>query len=173
MLSRPPCVPLDQRLAEELYQSHQAGLRRLIRGVVGSCGPVEDLLQMVFVRLLETPAPREVAAHKSWLYRVAINEALQLKRRGAIADRAHAERAEQADSQGEPGPAAIAAQKELAEEAWRAVAQLPHQQRTVLRMRIEEDKSYAAISEELGIPLGTALTRMRRALQKLRRRISK
>jgi RNA polymerase sigma-70 factor (ECF subfamily) len=37
-------------------------------------------------------------------------------------------------------------------------------------MRIYEEKTFATIAEELGIPLGTALGRMRTALQKLQRR---
>jgi RNA polymerase sigma-70 factor (ECF subfamily) len=32
-----------------------------------------------------------------------------------------------------------------------------------------EDKTFAQIAEELGLPLGTVLTRMRLALEKLRR----
>jgi RNA polymerase sigma-70 factor (ECF subfamily) len=34
-------------------------------------------------------------------------------------------------------------------------------------MRIYEEKKFAAIAEELGLPLGTVLTRMRLALKKL------
>jgi RNA polymerase sigma-70 factor (ECF subfamily) len=38
-------------------------------------------------------------------------------------------------------------------------------------MRIYEEKTFATIAEELGIPLGTALARMRAALEKLRRSV--
>jgi len=40
------------------------------------------------------------------------------------------------------------------------------------RGTIYEEKTFAVIAEELGIPLGTALARMRSALEKLRRRLS-
>jgi RNA polymerase sigma-70 factor (ECF subfamily) len=36
-------------------------------------------------------------------------------------------------------------------------------------MRIYEEKTFAMIAQELGIPLGTALGRMRTALAKLRK----
>ncbi len=40
-------------------------------------------------------------------------------------------------------------------------------------MRVYEQKTFATISEELNIPLGTALGRMRSALAKLRSRFEK
>ena len=44
---------------------------------------------------------------------------------------------------------------------------LPDEQRRVVRMRIYEEKTFAAIAAELNAPLGTVLTRMRLALKKL------
>ncbi len=38
-------------------------------------------------------------------------------------------------------------------------------------MRLAEDKSFAEIAEALDLPLGTVLSRMRLALEKLRKRI--
>lgn len=40
-------------------------------------------------------------------------------------------------------------------------------------MRIYEEKSFAEIAEELSVPLGTVLTRMRLALKKLSRLMQK
>jgi RNA polymerase sigma-70 factor (ECF subfamily) len=48
------------------------------------------------------------------------------------------------------------------------IASLPPEQKIVVNMRIVEDKTFGQISEELQIPLGTALSRMRLALQRLR-----
>ena len=50
----------------------------------------------------------------------------------------------------------------------RAIRELPAEQQQVVRMRIYENKTFAVIAAELGIPLGTALGRMRTALIKLR-----
>jgi RNA polymerase sigma-70 factor (ECF subfamily) len=49
-----------------------------------------------------------------------------------------------------------------------ALEELPPEQRQVVRMRIYEEKTFAVISKELKIPLGTALARMRSAVMKLR-----
>ena len=40
-----------------------------------------------------------------------------------------------------------------------------------MRMRIYEEKTFAVIAKELGIPLGTALGRMRTALMKLKTKL--
>ena len=52
-----------------------------------------------------------------------------------------------------------------------AMVELPVEQRQVVAMRIYEEKTFAEIAEQLDIPLGTALGRMRLALKKLRQRL--
>jgi len=47
--------------------------------------------------------------------------------------------------------------------------QLPDEQQFVVRQRIQEEKTFAVIAEELQVPLGTVLTRMRLAIQKLQK----
>ena len=54
----------------------------------------------------------------------------------------------------------------------RALEQLPAEQSKVVWARMYEDKTFAQIAEESGLPLGTVLTRMRLALEKLRRTVN-
>jgi RNA polymerase sigma-70 factor (ECF subfamily) len=60
---------------------------------------------------------------------------------------------------------------ETLDQARDAVRELPIEQQEVLRMRFTDSKTFAQIAEQLGVPLGTALTRMRLALSKLRRKL--
>ena len=53
----------------------------------------------------------------------------------------------------------------------RAIDDLPAAQQQIVRMRIYEEKTFAVIAAELEIPLGTALARMRAAMEKLKRRL--
>jgi RNA polymerase sigma-70 factor (ECF subfamily) len=64
-----------------------------------------------------------------------------------------------------------AVQAETVARVQQALAELPPEQQQVVRMRIYEDKTFAVIASELGIPLGTALGRMHTALAKLRKRL--
>ncbi|RMF43640.1 MAG: RNA polymerase sigma factor [Planctomycetota bacterium] len=50
-----------------------------------------------------------------------------------------------------------------------AMERLPEEQRQVVHLRIREGRTFAQIASELGIPLGTVLSRMRLAMEKLRR----
>jgi RNA polymerase sigma-70 factor (ECF subfamily) len=50
-----------------------------------------------------------------------------------------------------------------------ALGELPGEQRQVVWARMYEDKTFLQIAQESDLPLGTVLTRMRLALEKLRR----
>lgn len=50
----------------------------------------------------------------------------------------------------------------------RAVAQLPDGQREVLLLVVLEDMSYQDVAETLGIPIGTVMSRLSRAREKVR-----
>ena len=49
------------------------------------------------------------------------------------------------------------------------LAELPPDQRHVVRQRMYEEKTFAVIAQELNVPLGTVLTRMRLAMEKLQK----
>jgi DNA-directed RNA polymerase specialized sigma24 family protein len=50
-----------------------------------------------------------------------------------------------------------------------AIGQLPQEQRIVVERRIHHHETFAQIAEQLDVPLGTVLTRMRIATQSLRK----
>ena len=49
------------------------------------------------------------------------------------------------------------------------LAELPPDQQHVVRQRMYEGKTFAVIADELNVPLGTVLTRMRLAMEKLQK----
>ena len=66
-------------------------------------------------------------------------------------------------------PEELASLQESIREVRERIEDLPAEQQVVVRKRIYEDKTFKVISEEVGAPLGTVLTRMRAALAKLHR----
>ncbi|MBW3595654.1 MAG: RNA polymerase sigma factor, partial [Planctomycetes bacterium] len=128
---------------------------------------VNDVLQAAFVKTIEHGHTTREESRKAWLFRVAYNEALALRRRQAVGKKAVGRLAEECRF-----PAAAADEPLIRLETVQAVRvaidKLPAEQRQVVMMRIYEEKTFAQIAEQLNIPLGTALGRMRLALAKLR-----
>ena len=161
---------LDPATIAELYREHADQLRRFLVGVLRDPHLAGDVLQATFAKAVEVGHTAQAESRKAWLFQVAYHEALALRRRAATGDRAIAALAtNHQPTQESPDARAIAA--ETIATVRTALAALPTDQQQIVRMRIYEDKTFAAIAEELRIPLGTALGRMRAALEKLRQRL--
>ena len=63
--------------------------------------------------------------------------------------------------------------REIVDQVREAMESLPASQRQVLQARVYEDKTFAQIAAEMRLPLGTVLTHMRRALEKLRLKLKR
>ena len=72
-----------------------------------------------------------------------------------------------------PDPTMTAMQAEATEELKKALKELPESWQQIVSLRIYENLTFQQIANQLGIPLGTALTRMRRALERLKNDLSK
>jgi RNA polymerase sigma-70 factor (ECF subfamily) len=153
-----------------LYIEHEAELKCFLWGVLRDGAAVQDALQAAFVKMIEHGHATREESRKAWLFRVAYHEALAMRRREGVGKKAlgllasvHKSTASAAD---EP-----LIRLEVIESVRRAMEQLSPEQRQVVSMRIYEEKTFAQIAEELQIPLGTALGRMRLAVGKLRQAV--
>lgn len=161
--------PLDPAEIAALYLEHGGELRRFILGVVRNRELANDVLQATFAKAVERGHESRAETRKAWLFRVALNEALVYKRRHQSHLKATAHLARSDRSADAPEDSVV--RGETVEKVRAALASLPPEQRQVVCLRIYEDKPFADIAQQLQIPLGTVLTRMRLGLQKLRARI--
>lgn len=167
--------PPEQRLTEAeiaaLYQEHGEELRRFLWGVVGNWSQIQDITQTTFRKLMETGHQTQTESRKAWLFQVAYREALAYRRRQGThkkaLDRLQESRSEDAAHEDDP-----LVRAEITSTVREAIDELSPDLQQVLRMRIYEDKTFAQIAEELDIPLGTALGRMRNAMIKLRGKLA-
>jgi RNA polymerase sigma-70 factor (ECF subfamily) len=164
-------VQLEPTVVAALYTEHGAELRRFLFGVLRDEALAGDVLQATFVRLLEVGQASREETRKAWLFRVAYNEALAVRRREATGQKILEQQAIWQQIIGEKGTSDPLVSQETAEQVQQALQSLPSEQAQVVRMRIYEDKKFVQIAAELKIPLGTALARMRAALKKLRERL--
>jgi RNA polymerase sigma-70 factor (ECF subfamily) len=159
---------LDATIVTALYAEHGEELRRFLLGVLRDPEAAGEAFQAAFARAVEQGHSAREETLKGWLFRVAFNEAMLLKRRQGVQQRATQSLA-WSRSQAETGAEATLIRWETVAKVRQALEELPEDQRRVVRMRIYEDKTFAVIAEELGVPLGTALTRMQSALKRLRK----
>lgn len=106
------------------------------------------------------------AAASTWIFTIARNLSIDLKRRERYGDtfRAEAQEDEVDETSGET--ILMTAERDARVQA--ALAKLSEEQATILRLSFFQEKPHSQIAQELGIPLGTAKSRVRLALSRLR-----
>lgn len=165
---------IDPESVADLYRQHAGEMRPFLAGVLRDRELADEVLQTVFRKALEKghTATENI---RSWLFKVAWNEAmlvrrLQTRRAGVLQKAARS----RGVSEGIPEDSeAAAVRQEMVAEVRRAIGQLPDEQELVVRMRIYEEKKFAVIAEELALPLGTVLSRMRAAMMKLEKSLGR
>ncbi len=158
---------LDAETIASLYREFGDGLRRFLLGVLRDADLAADALQATFLKAAQQGHTSRSHSRKAWLFRVAYNEAMLVRRRAGTGDRILQKVAWTQKTHSEEAHEPVVKQETI-EIVRQAIGQLPEDQQQILRMRIYEEKTFAVIAEELGIPLGTALSRMRAATAKLR-----
>jgi RNA polymerase sigma-70 factor (ECF subfamily) len=161
---------LDPSIVAALYVQHGEELRRFLLGLLRDPALASDVLQVTFARLVERGHETREGTRKAWLFRVAYHEAMAQRRRQAVGEKVTRRFAWHTNGEAICDEDFLV-RYESVESVRTALAELRPEERQVVRMRIYEDKTFAQIAKELGIPLGTALGRMRTALQKLRRKL--
>ncbi len=157
----------------ELYRRYAPDLLRLLQGLLRDRTDAEDALQQVFLKYLDQSEAISRDGIKGWLFTVAYHEAMNVRRRQVRDARGLQELwGRPAWSQGPVGAEHALTEREDRDAIRQALRELPAEQREVVERRFYRHQKFAEIAAELGCPLGTVLTRMRLALQKLRPLVS-
>ena len=116
----------------------------------------------------------------SWVYRIAVNASIDVRRRARRRLTSLEALQEGRDSQGKYDPAdhkvempsATASRRELEAEIQRSISRLSPKLRTIIVLRYVENLSYEEVSEALRISLGTVKSRLARAHEALDRELT-
>ena len=151
---------------ERLYDAHASGLFHYLVGFTRAEADARDLLQELFIKLARGAARDSLQSEKAWLFRLAHNLAVDwLRRRKVRWDTEKKLLQELADGQ---QLAHDPDSRILAERFAEAMRTLPEEQRTVMQLKLWDGLTFEEIAEAQGIPLNTAASRHRYALEKLR-----
>jgi RNA polymerase sigma-70 factor (ECF subfamily) len=158
----------DERSFAKILEEHYRLIYSVVRGIVGSRGDTEDVVQDVFVKIFRAlPGFRGEARLSTWIYRVARNEALNAidTRRPTFVPLEDCEELADCDED----PAATHRRKVTRERLERLMDRLDESQRVALELRYMGEKSYDEIADIMGIPLGTVKTYIYRGKLSLKR----
>lgn len=178
----PNGIPTDEQLIERARGGEQEAFRLLVEryepkvaatvvGMLGSGPDADDVGQETFIRFFRAlDAFRGESALGTYLTRIAINQALKaLQRR-----RTWRERFLSRDDAGHEIEQPVAEgsdevdERERATLVQKALATLPPEQRAVVVLRVMEGYSTKETAEMLGLPQGTVMSRLSRALERLK-----
>lgn len=160
---------------EAAYRCYSDRVYRVCQRMLGGDADAEDALQEVFLRLFDQAVKFDGRSRFStWLYRLAVNRCLNLlKQRGRQSLPSLSAIPESSlPPDPAPSPLEVAAREEERQIADRLLDELGPEHKAIVVLREIEGLSYGEIGEALEIPIGTVMSRLARAREKLARVIA-
>jgi RNA polymerase sigma-70 factor (ECF subfamily) len=147
-----------------LWERYAKDLLAYLQAILCSLHDAEDVLQIVFVRVIRKRHQlAEARSLDAYIFRIARNEALRLLSRRKIDSTAK--------TAGDPwliNAQSSGDSQHLAESLQKALASLPQKQREVIVMKTYRHKTFLEIARLLGLSQNTVASRYRYGMEKLR-----
>src|ERR1700752_4176003 len=143
-------------------------LRRYARALVRNRAAADDLVQDCLERAVSRWQQRGDGSVRAWLFAILHNLAVDQFRK--IASRGRHVTIDET-SEGHLSEAASQEYRVMYQDVLNKLAKLPEEQRSVLLLVAVEDLSYADAAKVLRIPVGTVMSRLSRARERLQQEI--
>lgn len=172
---------------ELLFLRYRDAAFRVAVRITGREPDALDIVQDVFIKAFESlESFQRDAGFKTWLLRIVSNRSLDLLRsrkvRNAVSiersgsegdDETHMEIAiDSVAGRASTDVSADAERSELGDQLRAAIDSLPADQRTAFMLYADGELTYAEISEIIGIPIGTVMSRIFYARQRLEKMLA-
>ena len=158
----------DPRAFEFLVETYRREAFYHALGFMGNEHDAADACQEAFIRAyIALPKLRSIQHFYPWYYRILKNLCLNALKRRKRAD-AYRESGGQASAKDRlpADPAALAEQGEEQKEVWVVLANMDPKFREILILKHFQGLNYSQISQRLGIPRGTVMSRLFHARKK-------
>lgn len=160
----------DVNAFEELVNRHRMAVYRLARSITGSHDDADDAAQETFIKVYRALGSYDTGRpFKAWLKRIAYNTSLNALRASRIrsSKTSDSDLHELADSS--PGPVHQMETDQAAAGIHLAVSSMPTELRATLLLRAVEGMSYRDIASATGVRIGTVMSRLSRARERVQR----
>ncbi len=155
----------DNAAFSQLIRETQRTLYAIVWRMLRSQEEAADIVQEAYVKVYEHRDRLDVNQPVfPYLKRIAVNLALNRLRK--LAPQSHTEQVIE-HLPAEESAAGEVEYDELVRHVHAAVAGLPEEQRQVLELRLQERLSYQEIADRLNIKIGTVMSRLARAREKM------
>ncbi len=168
---RDTAVPRDEAVLAALYAEHAPGILRFLRDMLGCAAAADDATQETFVRAFRRLSTlRDGTRPAAWLFGIARNVSLEMRRARRVRDRVIVRRTDEAppEAPDRRTPEAELIGREAARVAERALGRLSEERRAMLLLRLDHDLSYEEIALAMGCSVAKAKVEVHRARQTLR-----
>ena len=155
----------------QLVTKYQDRLYNAMVHVLGSADDAQDIAQEAFVQaFVKLDTFKRTSAFYTWLYRIAFNRAISLRRRKRLTNSLEQARETSGEEPAgkEGSPVEYMEQQDRVAQVQAALTQLSEEHRSVLVLRDMEGLHYDEISEILNLPVGTVRSRLHRARMQMR-----
>jgi RNA polymerase sigma-70 factor (ECF subfamily) len=180
----------DQSLIAECLQGNTAAFGVLVRRyqerlyhsvyrLLDNAEDAQDVVQEAFLSAYQSlDGFKGGSLFFTWLYRIAVNTAISLKRKRRVMVRMESgvngePGQEPADPSEDSRPERALEQAELGQRVRDALGRLSPEHRAVLILKDMEGQKYEAMAEILQVPIGTIRSRLHRARLELRELLEK
>ena len=157
-----------EQIITEALDNYESPLISYAKEITGDLESAKDAVQETFLRLSKQNLSGLQPRLRPWLFVVCRNCALDHVRKIVKFSPDPVEDHDFAD--GDPGPDARAMAVEEGKKAWELVADLPLQQREIVKLKFEAGLSYKEIAEALRTSVSTVGVQLHEAMQTLRSR---
>jgi RNA polymerase sigma-70 factor (ECF subfamily) len=168
------CLHGDPAAFGELVRRYQDRLYNTVYRLVDNAEDAQDVVQDAFLNAYQAlESFKGDSLFFTWLYRIAVNTAISMKRKQRVAIRMDANREEggipePVDASEYSRPEHALEQAERARRIQKALSRLSPEHRAVLVMKDMEGQKYEIMAEVLQVPIGTIRSRLHRARVELR-----
>jgi RNA polymerase sigma-70 factor, ECF subfamily len=156
-----------------LLVAHLDAAYNLARYLMRNEAEAEDVVQSAYVRAISHFASFRGGDGRAWLLTIVRNSCYdRMRQRGASVQDADFDEAVHSGGKQNPDPERALLLTERTELVRKSLAELPAESREVLVLRELEELTYREIANIVGIPMGTVMSRLSRARQRLQETLS-
>lgn len=168
----------DRDARRSLFERFRDQAFQVAMRVTGRSEDALDVVQDAFIKAFDSLAGfQRDAAFKTWLLRIVTNRALDVLRARKVRLAASLDAGD--DERNAPAPVDRTAdhpgdaleRRELEDRVAAAVETLPAEQRAVFALYATGELTYGEIAETLGVPIGTVMSRLYHARQRLKEQL--